>query len=189
MKLLRNTKTYIATVCIFIVLAATPVTNTTSNVSSPPSPPSVVQPSQTVHVVNWNVIIPLVTFILSLAAAYAKTKSEKAPINENSLRTNIVTLDINKHIEQVSKTIEDAIKEQIRYKELQAEEHARFKDYQAGINQELKASIVELQREIAIAKQKAIYDDRSIEQLKIENKEIMKKLEKVVSDLIIYLNQ
>ncbi len=172
----KKIKHFIALLFITVALAATPVTNDATTISA--HNPAASSPTVAKNTPSWDFIIPFISVLIAITTAYIKLNDGEKKINENSLRSNIVTLDINKHIEQVSNRLEEATKE-----------HAKLKEHQTMINQDLKSSIAELQRELAVAKQKAMYDDKSIEELKIENKEMVRRLEKLISDLMAFISQ
>lgn len=166
MNFIHKTKYILISIFATCSTAAFCATNSVSTVSSQITPHA-----------DWNFIIPISFAIVGGIVAFIRYMSETRDIKEETLRNNAVTKEINKHIEGLSEKLNIAIKEREKEKEIQN-----------ITNDELKRSITDLQKDLALMKLKSEHDNKSIDQLKEENKEIIKKLDKLLADLFTYLN-
>ena len=137
-------------------------------------------------------IVGLIGFIATLIAIVAgliKIFGERTSIREETLRSSHVITEINTKIEEKVDDINTKIKDQTTAANKKFDDAIDSQEKSDALYKELRDVVSSLKTEVETLKVLNNQHGKNIDELKAENKELVKKLEDLVRQLWDYLNQ
>jgi len=138
---------------------------------------------------NITVFFSVITVCIAVITIALKIFGEKTKINEQTLRESQVIIDINAKLADISTKSFEKIKETQAKADFLLESKTTDKAFQSGVNEELRLANANVKSQIEILKLQNEISNKSIEELKRDNKDLVHKLEDLVKQLYDYLSQ
>lgn len=156
-----------------------------------------------VHTINWTIIggiaTALIPIIIAVITIVLRLNSEKGRIAESALRESPVIQDLHNANEKTAAELANRINEQISFltnniKEANAARETIRSDANRLIEQqrqsldEIRTIVFTMRSDLEILRNENQHQDRSIEELRADNRELVTRLEGLIKELYEYLN-
>ena len=156
-----------------------------------------------IHVVNWTLIggllATVIPIVVGVVAVLLKIYGEKTTIADSALRESPIIIDmkadtekkldsITQRINENLSSITEKIREANHSKETLKGETTKALEEQRRTLDELKNMVFTMRTDLGILRTENDHQNKSIEELQNDNRELVTRLENLVKELYDYLN-